>query len=484
MAIEEAGFDPETHPGTPTLRLGRRDGAPGRSGGRAVRRLLAPTLALFFAGPAAANPLDAFGFGARAMAMGSAATAISADSFANYYNPAGLAHAPHLRLDLGYALIRPSLRIGEGDQNVDDSRGFQGGVVLPGELFGRKVGFSIGLHLPDERVSRVRALPQRQPRWVLWDNRPQRVVISSSVGFEVIEGLSLGAEVVAMRRGGVIPHLEAVVTPGDTPLTVPETCPSCGATPQIEGDFVVCPNTLGCPAQSVGLLSHYAKVTGIEGFGQVWLDKLVEHEALRSPPDYYALTLDGLTRFERMGETLAQKLLDQIAATRTMPLATFLQALGVPDLGKTASRTVAEGFGTLDAVLAATPAELQQLPKFGELLAARVVAGLAERGPLIEALRQHVDVQAAEAPAERSGPWTGQSFLFTGTLVAMKREEAQQRVQALGGIAASGVSSALGFLVVGNAGKAGSKLAKAQKAGVTVLTEDEFIARLAEAEGA
>ncbi|MEZ4431068.1 MAG: hypothetical protein R3F65_01560 [bacterium] len=150
------------------------------------------SLALLMASPAAANPLDAFGFGARAVGMGGAATAVSTDVAANYYNPAGLAAGDGLRLDLGYAFVRPELRIAGGDQRVDDSRGFQGGVALPGVLFGRRVGFSLGLHLPDERVSRIRALPQRQPRWVLWDNRPQRVVITSSVALEVIEGLFVG----------------------------------------------------------------------------------------------------------------------------------------------------------------------------------------------------------------------------------------------------------------------------------------------------
>lgn len=141
---------------------------------------------------ASANPLDAFGFGARAVGMGGAATAVSTDVAANYYNPAGLAAGDGLRLDLGYAFVRPEMRIAGGDQNVDDSRGFQGGVALPGEVLGRRVGFSLGLHLPDERVSRIRALPQRQPRWVLWDNRPQRVVISSSLALEVIDGLFIG----------------------------------------------------------------------------------------------------------------------------------------------------------------------------------------------------------------------------------------------------------------------------------------------------
>ncbi|MCB9550608.1 MAG: NAD-dependent DNA ligase LigA [Myxococcales bacterium] len=128
--------------------------------------------------------------------------------------------------------------------------------------------------------------------------------------------LTIGATVAAMRRGGVIPYLEAVVEPGEGAIEPPGSCPSCGTGVEIRGDFVVCPNVLGCPAQSVGILSHYAKITGIEGFGQVWLDTLVEHGALQSPVDYYRLTADALVRFERMGKTLAEKLVAQIDATR------------------------------------------------------------------------------------------------------------------------------------------------------------------------
>lgn len=297
--------------------------------------------------------------------------------------------------------------------------------------------------------------------------------------------LTIGATVAAMRRGGVIPYLEAVVEPGEGAITPPERCPSCGTAVEIQGDFVVCPNSLGCPAQSVGILGHYAKVTDIEGFGQVWLDTLVEGGVLQSPVDYYTLSADALMRFDRMGETLANKLVAQVDATRTQPLATFLRALGVPDLGKTASKTLAEHFLSLEKVRAATPAELVPLPKFGDLLAARVVDGLAQRAALIDGLLAHVTVEDAEPPPDTAGlPWVGQSFLFTGTLEAMKRGDAQAIVKELGGIAASGVSKSLSYLVVGNKGKAGSKLTKAEKLGVPVISEDEFLDKVDEARGA
>ena len=292
--------------------------------------------------------------------------------------------------------------------------------------------------------------------------------------------LSIGAKVVAMRRGGVIPYLEAMVEPGHTPITPPEICPSCDARPVVDGDLVECRERMGCPAQSIGILGHYAKIAGIEGFGQVWLETLVAADVLASPIDFYRLRAQSLMRFDRMGETLAQKLVDQVDATRTIPLGTFLQALGIPDLGKTAAQTMATHYGTLEAVRNAAPIDVVELPKFGELLAQRVVAGIRERSALIDGLLEHVTVLPAEPPAEDAGegPLTGKSFLFTATLAAMKRSEAQAKVKALGGTAASGVNKSLTYLVVGSEGRAGSKLIKAEKLGVTVLPEADFIALL------
>jgi DNA ligase (NAD+) len=302
-------------------------------------------------------------------------------------------------------------------------------------------------------------------------------------GLVQTKNLTLNAEVIAMRRGGVIPYLEAVSTPGDTAINPPEGCPACGTPPVVEGDFIYCRGT-ECSAQSVGILEHFAKAIDIEGFGRVWLETLVDAGVLNTPVDFYTLKPEHLLRFERMGATLANKLVANIEAKRAVPLATFLRSLGIHGLGKTASKTLAGHFLTLPKVRAAEAPELVELPKFGEILAEGISQGLLAKTELIEGLLAQVTVVDAEptAPATE-GPWTGTSFLFTGTLVAMKRTEAQKKVVEYGGSKASGVSKSLGYLVVGNAGKAGSKLTKAEKAGVSVLTEDAFLEMLAEIEG-
>jgi len=168
-------------------------------------------LALMAPGAASANPLDAFGFGPRGVAMGGAVTATARDVSATYYNPAGLALGDALLLEVGYARLEPALTLNGVEQDVDASAGLQGGLVLPGVIAGHRVGVGLGVHLPDRRVTRLRALRQSKPRFELFDNRPQRLSITSGLGLEVAPGLSLGAALTylsgtegALRVDGVV----------------------------------------------------------------------------------------------------------------------------------------------------------------------------------------------------------------------------------------------------------------------------------------
>ncbi len=141
---------------------------------------------------AMANPLDEFGFGSEAIGLGGAVTALTEDFAALYYNPAGLAASDALRVELGYSFNEPFLELNGNDVGVDSSRGLHGGLVVPTEIFDHRLAVSIGIYLPDDRISRIRALPQSQPRFVLYDNRPQRLWISAGGAFEVIDDLYIG----------------------------------------------------------------------------------------------------------------------------------------------------------------------------------------------------------------------------------------------------------------------------------------------------
>ncbi|MFO0746132.1 MAG: outer membrane protein transport protein [Myxococcota bacterium] len=168
-----------------------------RARGRAVTRRI-PTLVLALGlvvaclvrGPrAAASPFDYYPQGARAMGLGGAYGALADDFSANHYNPAGLATKDELQLELGYMFIQPTLELDGKNLEVDETRGFVGGVVLPGHAWGRRLALSLSIYLPDERVTRLRALPESQPRFVLYDNNPQRIVLTTSFAFEIVKDL-------------------------------------------------------------------------------------------------------------------------------------------------------------------------------------------------------------------------------------------------------------------------------------------------------
>ena len=163
-----------------------------------MRRALALSVGLAAAlasGAARANPLDTFGFGSRGAAMGGAVTADVHDFSAGYYNPAGLAGAKSLDLSLGYFAAAHQLSMSGKDNGVDAVRGIVGGLVAPGKIFGLPFAFGLSLHLPDERLSRVRALRQETPRWELYDNRNQRMYLAANLAVAPTKWLELGGGV-------------------------------------------------------------------------------------------------------------------------------------------------------------------------------------------------------------------------------------------------------------------------------------------------
>ena len=145
-----------------------------------------------------ANPVDAFGFGGRGPAMAGAQTAATNDGGANYYNPAALALETDLRIDVGYHYVRPMLSMNTGDQGVETSRGLGVALQIPGKILGHHVTIGSVLFLPDERVINGRTLPAEQPRWALYDNRPQRIVAGAHVGFQLLSSLYVGGGVAVM----------------------------------------------------------------------------------------------------------------------------------------------------------------------------------------------------------------------------------------------------------------------------------------------
>lgn len=298
-------------------------------------------------------------------------------------------------------------------------------------------------------------------------------------------GLTVPAKVLMVRRGGVIPNVERVLKASGKLVTAPDRCPSCGSRVEQRDDFLFCSKPEKCSNSKIGELNHFVKTVGIDGFGRKHLAQLFEKGLVGDPADFYRLSAADLEPLDRMGETLAAKLVENIKGARRLPLDIFLRSLGISELGKHMSKILAQ-FGSLEKILelAGENAEdLISIRTVGEKTAQRVREGLREKRPLIDRLLKVVTVEKGKVTRQIEGTLSGRSFLFTGTLLSMKRGEAEEKVALQGGTAVAAVSKKLDFLVIGDGGGGGSKREKVEQmieegADTRILTEKEFLKML------
>lgn len=291
-------------------------------------------------------------------------------------------------------------------------------------------------------------------------------------------GLSRGAKVMMTRRGGVIPNLESVVEAGRGKVKIPEKCPSCGAKIELRDDFLYCTNPSACVQAKVGELKHFVQTVEIDGFGDVLVEKLYVEGIVTDPSEFYELTVDELLDLERMGDTLADKLVRNVAAKRQLGLDVFLRSLGIRELGKHSSQILAREFGTLENIRNIEKERLSSIHTIGDIIAEEVVSGLKSKSKLIDRLLKHVKILPFEKRKAEGGSLSEKTFLFTGSMVSMVRGDAEKLVEERGGTIASGVTKTLDYLVVGDGGGAGSKLDKAKKLqdeGVKIISESELL---------
>jgi len=261
---------------------------------------------------------------------------------------------------------------------------------------------------------------------------------------------------------------------------MPRECPACGTELVEEGKFWRCPNVHGCPPQVTGrtLMATRRGALEIEGVGEKLAEQLYEHGFLRSVADLFHLDRHRaeLIELERLGEKAVANLLGEIERARHPTFERFLVALGIPEVGAATARSLAMHFATLADLRAATQDELQQVEGIGPEVSAAILEWFGERAnvALLERFAEGgVVLEYPSYAAAESGPFSGKSVVFTGTLARMGRAEAKKLVESLGGRVASAISAKTDFLVQGEGG--GSKRAKAAELGVTVLTEDEFL---------
>lgn len=242
-----------------------------------------------------------------------------------------------------------------------------------------------------------------------------------------------------------------------------------------------CTGGVACPAQLRRAVEHYASRVGldIEGLGEKAVNQLVDEGLLERLPDLYELTVEELAELEGWGETSAENLIEELEASTEPPLSDFLSALGVPEVGPTTAGDIAREFGTLDAVMDASAEELRAVEGIGETVAAEIEEFFdSDRNrEVIADLRAHgVEPQESETAGDAL---EGLTFVFTGSLSGLTREEAQELVEVNGGSATSSVSGNTDYLVVGeNPGQ--SKREDAAANDVQTIDQSEFEALLAD----
>lgn len=293
-----------------------------------------------------------------------------------------------------------------------------------------------------------------------------------------------GDIVVVEKAGKVIPHIVRVEkhlrTTELPPFAFPTHCPECGtAVVKDEGGvYIRCPNP-ACPAQVKERIRYFASrnAMDIEGLGDKLVDQLVTEGLVRRYGDLYRLTLEQLTDLERMGKKSAQNLIDGVAASKGRGLARLLNALAIRHVGARVAMLLAGQFGSIEALRAATEEELGEVNEIGPIIAKSVYEFLhseAGQETIDDLAGLGLDMTAPLAARQEAvdGPLSGKTLVVTGTLPSYGREEIEALIAEHGGRAASSVSKKTDYVVAGE--KAGSKLDKAQKLGVPVLTEAEF----------
>jgi DNA ligase (NAD+) len=298
-----------------------------------------------------------------------------------------------------------------------------------------------------------------------------------------------GDTVVLEKGGDVIPKIVAPVLslrPLDSkPWEMPKTCQACGSKLKREEDEVIwrCVNE-SCPAKLRRGLQHFAGRTAmnIEGLGESLVEQLVEKELVRDYADLYRLKAATLAELERMGEKSAQKLVDQIEGSKTNDLSRLIYALGIRHVGEKAAATLARHFRTMQGVLKAPVEALQSVREVGPVVAqsVRMFADEPRNQKLVERLvKAGVNTETSlPKPDDEPGPLAGKTFVLTGTLSAITREEATEKLERLGARVSGSVSKKTSYVVAG--AEAGAKLEKARQLGIETLDEAAFLALIIE----
>lgn len=284
-------------------------------------------------------------------------------------------------------------------------------------------------------------------------------------------GFDVGARILVSRANDVIPRVVSVTGSTGVVSKPPTSCPECGADTVQEGEYVICPNTGGCPAQAEGRIKQWIRELGILEWGSALISKVVSTGLVRSVPDLYRIQAEQIASLERMGETSAKNALDQLRRVIPLSLEQLLGALSIPLCATSTMQTIVDaGFDTYPKIRQATKEDLQGIPGMGPKRADALVAWLTRHGSLVDELLS-VGVTLKERP---KGVLTGKSVCFTGKS-NLKRADLERMVTESGGTVKKSVGKGLTYLVMANFDSASTKAKAAKKNGVECLTEESFL---------
>jgi DNA ligase (NAD+) len=297
--------------------------------------------------------------------------------------------------------------------------------------------------------------------------------------------LRVGDWVQVKRAGEVIPQIIAPIpekrTGSEQPWRMPKKCPVCGTQLTREEDeaAIYCPN-IACPGRQLEGLVHFTSrgAMDIRGLSYARIQQLVDEGLVRDPADIYALTLDKLLELEGYADKGADALISAIRASKSQPLSRLLHGLGIRHVGSIAAQLLAQHFGTIDALMAASADDILNVRGIGATIANGVVAYFSDPAgrALVEKLRSHGVNFSEPRAVVAGGPFSGKTAVITGTLPTLSRAKATSLIEAAGGRVTGSVSKATSFLVAGE--EAGSKLEKAKSLGVEIIDEAELLRRI------
>ncbi len=297
--------------------------------------------------------------------------------------------------------------------------------------------------------------------------------------------IRIGDEVILRKAGEIIPEVVALSKRGDNtvPYEMPKVCPSCGSpVSREEGDAAVrCTNT-ACPAQLMRNLIHFVSrdAMDIDGLGPAVLELLAENGLIHSPADLYKLRAEDISSLERMGELSAANIIGAVERSKQNDLSRLVTGLGIRMVGQKAAKVICASFPTIDELMSASEDSLTAIDGIGDTMAENITAyfALPKTIELINEFKS-LGLKLTEPVEEKkSGVFTGKSFVLTGTLPTLKRSDASKMIEEHGGKVVSSVSKKTDYVLAGEA--AGSKLDKANKLGVTVISEEDLYKMIGE----